>query len=929
MRLPLVLFLSLILAFSAQAQQKITGSIVDKTNNNPLRNVTIQLLNRKDSVLMQAKTNAEGKFSIDKAPQGQFRISSSLLGFKSTAKSIQIGNEPIRYDVELEPSEIQLEEIEVTAAPLAAVKGDTVEFNARNFATREYADANEMVAQVPGVIIDEEGNVQAHGEPVKRILVDGKEFFSTDPKVALKTLPADIIDKLQIIDEKSEQARFSGFDDGKRNKIINIVTKPDKRKGYFGRANGGKGDSDKFALSTNMNAFNGNQRLGVNFMGNNINETNFAEQGMGGMRRGNNNTDRGLSDTYAGAINYGNTWLGDKMEFNSDYSFRKSDTRVNSISDIEYLLTERANQFQNQTQESNRGLISHSFASRIKWKIDSLNQLDINPNISYTSNSNINSSLSSRTIGQTDPLNKSDRNNSSDNSRVSFGGNLTYMRRLSHPGQTISINFNGNKSSNDAFGKTLAFNEYYEDAVLARRDTNNRESLTNGYGSGFNTRLSYTHRLAKYTRLQTNYNFRNTRNYSDRKTMEFLAETGQYDELNERLSNEFQNDFNFHNVGASIGYNKRDTLRIQLGMNYQHGMRINDRTFPINQKTKADFSSFLPELTAAYYFTRERSIEFNYNAATNAPDINQLQDFVDVSNELNIRNGNPNLNQEYNHTFRLQYRDINRQNGRSFNSNLDFNYTNDKIVNSVFITDTTVQLFDDVILGAGGQYTVPVNVDGVFSLRASNSYGLQIKKLGINLNANNRLFYNRNYVYQNDQLIPNYRYGFNQDIGIFTNFSREIIIGLNYGANVNFTDNPTSRTTHFMQYTHRLSNSLNIEFLKRMVFNSSFAYLYNSGVGDSKGISASVWNASLGYKLFKQKNAELGIKAFDILNNASNVNRNVSETAVSSTTSNTLNRYFLLSFTYNLRNFGGKMMFDGGGPEGRRGDRPRGGRRPR
>ena len=411
---------------------------------------------------MQAKTNSEGKFSIDKAPLGQFRISSSLLGFKSTAKSIQIGNEPIRYDVELEPSEIQLEEIEVTAPPLAAVKGDTVEFNARNFATREYADANEMVAQVPGVIIDEEGNVQAHGEPVKRILVDGKEFFSTDPKVALKTLPADIIDKLQIIDEKSEQARFSGFDDGKRNKIINIVTKPDKRKGYFGRANGGKGDSDKFALSTNMNAFNGNQRLGVNFMGNNINETNFAEQGMGGMRRGNNNTDRGLSDTYAGAINYGNTWLGDKMEFNSDYSFRKSDTRVNSISDIEYLLTERANQFQNQTQESNRGTVSHSFASRIKWKIDSLNQLDINPNISYTSNSNINSSLSSRTIGQTDPLNKSDRNNSSDNSSVSFGGNLTYMRRLNHPGQTISINFNGNKSSNDAFGKTLAFNEYYE-----------------------------------------------------------------------------------------------------------------------------------------------------------------------------------------------------------------------------------------------------------------------------------------------------------------------------------------------------------------------------------------------------------------------------------------------------------------------------------
>ncbi|MGN0021011.1 MAG: outer membrane beta-barrel protein [Sphingobacterium hotanense] len=921
-----VLTLSL-LSLTAFAQQRITGTVVDKTNSNPLNDVTLQLLNDKDSVLARTRTNAEGLYILEKVPTGQFRLNTSILGYKVGSRSVKIADKELTINYLLEPSEIVLEEIAVTAAPNVAVRGDTLEFNSRNFATREYAEANEMVAQVPGVTIDEEGNVSAHGEQVKRILVDGKEFFSTDPKIALKNLPADIIDKLQIIDERSEQSRFAGFDDGKRNKIINIVTKPDKRKGYFGRANAGKGDSDKFAFSSNVNAFNEDQKIAINLMANNINETNFAEQGYGGQRRGNNNTDRGIADTYAGALNYSNTFLADKMDFNADYNFRRSDAYTNSLTALEYLMQERANQFQDSQTESNVGNINHNFSTRVKWKIDSLNQLDFSPNFTYTENNNHNIGNSIRRIGESELLNTSDRNNTNNTSNFTFGGNMTYMRRLKNPGQTISLNVNGNKSTNDGFGQTLAFNEYYRDALLSRIDTNNRESITNGYGSGINSRLSYTHRLAQYSRLQANYNFRNTRNYSDRKTMEFLAETGQYDELNERLSNEFQNDFNFHSVGASYAYNKRDTLRIQVGLNYEHGMRVNDRTFPIDLRTTADFASLLPEVTAVYYFTKTKNVEFNYNTNTNTPSINDLQDYVDVSNELNIRNGNPNLNQEYIHTAQLRYRDVNRTNGRSFNSNINFSYTNNKIVRSVLITDTTMVLFDDVILGAGGQYSVPVNVDGVYSIRATNSYGLPIKKLGINLNLNSNLFYNKNFAYLNDKLIPSKGYGFSQHVGIFTNFSKNIIIGMNYNANVNFTNNPTARIQNYTVQTHRVSNTLTLEFLKRMAFSYNLAYLYNSGIGGSEGISTTLLNASLGYKVFKQKNAELSLKAFDLLNNASSIRRTASETAISSVTSNTLNRYFLLSFTYNLRNFGGKMIF--GDDEGGRGDRPRGNRRGR
>jgi len=901
--------LLLIIVFShsiSQAQSIVSGKVQDKTKANPLQDASIQLLNLKDSTVRSAKSNDKGAFSFERVNPGKYQISGTLLGFKKFEQQLDVNKATQSVMVELEPGEIIIEEITIAPEPNVAVRGDTLEFNSRNFATREYADADEMVAQVPGVTIDEDGKVSAHGEEVTKIMVDGKEFFSTDPKVALKTLPADIIDKLQIIDEKSEQSKFSGFDDGKRSKVINIVTKPDKKKGLFGKFNAGKGDEDKFSLNTGVNAFRGDEKVSINIMANNINETDFSEQGRGGFRRGNNNTDRGLSDTYAAAANYTNTFLDKKLEVNGNYRFRSSNTITNTLSDVEYTTGTRANQFQKQQQEGENGNSEHNLRGRLKWDIDSMNRLDINPNLSYTNREIFNSSVSNMMKAGSEPLNNSDRKFNNNNSNFSFGGSLTYMHRFRKSGQTISLNLDGNKSSNEALGRTLAFNQYYKDAMLDRIDTNNRESTTNGYGSGYNGRLSYTYNLSKISRFQANYGFRNTSNYSDRKTMEFLAETGQFDELNERLSNEFRNDFNHHSAGISYAYNKQDTFRFQIGINYERGIRTNDRTFPIDLKTTADFGAFLPEMTVVYFFTKERNLEFNYNKQTNTPSIEQLQDYIDNSNELFLRNGNPNLNQEQSHRLRFQYRDVNRKNGRSFTSNINFDYINDKIIMNTMTTDSTITLFDDIILGAGGQYAVPENINGVFQLRANNNYGLPLKKLGFNLNLNNNLFYNRNYAILNKELMPNHSYGFSQHVGLYTNFSKKIIIGFNYNLNMNFTNNPMSEISHYQITNHRVSNTFILEFFKNMTLSYNYSYLYNGGVMGAEGISTNLLNASIGYKVFKKKNAEISLKAFDLFNNAKNINRRVSEISISNITSNTLTRYFLLSVSYNLRNFGGR-----------------------
>ena len=893
-------------SFVALGQQDISGNILDKTNSNPIVGVTIQLYNSKDSILSSTSSVINGYYTFRNIGNGKYQLKTNHLGYNKTTLEIQVLEKSVFQNITLEPSEIGIEEVEITITQAIKMKGDTMEFDSKNFATRENADADELVSQIPGIQIDEEGNVTAHGENVSRIIVDGKEFFSADPKIALKNLPADIIAKIQLIDEKSEQSRFSGFDDGKRNKVINIITKPDRKRGYFGKSTLGKGNADKFGLSAALNRFNNDLKYAINVMANNINETNFAEQGRGGVRRGNNNTDRGLSETYAVAGNYSNTFLNKKLEFNADYNFKSLNTLTNTLSNIEYLSDNQANQFRNQNQNSDNLSKEHQFESRIKWNIDSTNRIDFAPNFKYSQTIRENSTHFTTKIDEA-PINTSDRSNSATSDNFSIGGNLTYMHRFKNKnGRTISLNVSGNKNSNDALGLNLAITSYFRNETLNRIDTNNNQSFTHGYGSNLNSKIAFTESLSQHSRLQANYNFRTNNSYSDRDTYEFLAETGNLGDLRERLSNEFRNDYNYHSTGVSYTFSKKDSLRIQIGANYQHGVRNNNRTVPITLKTVADFSSFHPEFAFNYKLPKDRSIEFNYNTQTNTPNINQLQDFVNNQNELRITNGNPNLKQEYVHNFRFQYKNINKTSGRTLTTNLIFEYINDKIINTVLMTDTSMMLFDDVRLGAGGQYIVPMNANGAYNFRATNSLGLPIKKLKINLNSFSRVYFNNELAMINEEMMNNLNYGFSQSIGFNSNFSKKFIVGIHYQIDARNAKSPLSEVKNYNTLNHRINNNLTWELFNKLVFNSTFMYLYNDGILNSPAIETAIWNASIGYKLLNKKNAEIAFKGFDLLNKAQNINRRLTENAITDVTSNTLNRYFLLSLTYNLRHFGGK-----------------------
>ena len=564
----LSLFLLIIISLldsSAFAQQILRGRVTDSLSTEGLAGASISLYNLKDSLISSTSSSLSGQFSISAPLKTSYTLQIHALGYKKHQMKVdeQSFSSPKLLIVPLFVDNTILAEVNITAPPpMVALKGDTTEFSASFFTTEPYADSDALISQLPGIEIDEEGNLIADGEEVHRIMVDGKEFFSSDPRVAMKSLPADIIDKIQVIDEKSDQAKFTGFDDGDRKKIMNIVTKPDRRKGYFGKVAAGYGNMERYNTGSSVNAFDGNKRLSLNLVSNNVNQQNFSMENLaggnttqtrgGGGRAGRGGSSgSGLRETNNIALNYNNEWW-DKMKMNGNYLFNSTNNSTISLLNREYLVGKKNNQFSAQNQNNTGENSSHRASFKLEYKLDTNNSFVFSPNIQFQRVNSISNSFNQTTSGNKEPINSSVRDQENSHENLNLSGNFTYRRRLNSKGRTLSLTVNGSVNSNKGLAHNLSLNEFYKNFILNRVDTTNNKNNTNANGNGVTSRLAYTEPISKTSRLQANYSLRNTNSYSNRETFEFLAETGQLGELNERLSNEFKNDYMYHSGG--LGY---------------------------------------------------------------------------------------------------------------------------------------------------------------------------------------------------------------------------------------------------------------------------------------------------------------------------------------------------------------------------------------
>lgn len=910
----------ILLAVSSVAQQPIGGRVVDSAANMALQGANVKLFTAKDSLLDQRSTAADGKFQMKRVPVGQYRLQVNHLGYQSAFIRIIVSAESDSPElaIRLLPEYRTLEEVAIIAAPpVAVLKGDTTEFDASAFSTEPYADADALVMQIPGVEIDEEGRVKAQGEDVQRIIVDGKDFFSTDPRIALKTLPADIIDKIQLIDEQSEQAQFSGFDDGQRRKVINIVTRPDRRKGYFGRTAAGYGATDRYNAGGNLNSFDGNRRVTVFAVSNNVNQSDFSmasiaggEQEIGRNNRGrrgpnNGGGGRGLNNTHSLSANFNDEWLKKRLDVNANYVFNSTGNETNSLSSREYLIGANASQFNTQRQESGSVNYSHRANMRIRFDIDSNQRIDFRPNMSFQRHKRNSFSDNRTALINDDPVNTSVRNNDNENSNFNLGGSLDYRLRLGKQGRTVSLNANGSVNSNKGLAHIHSLNEFFEDRSLNRIDTISNRSYTDGYGNGISSRLTYTEPLGAYSRLQANYSLRNTASYSNRETFEFLAETGQLGELDRQLSNEFQNDYTYQSGGLSFQIAKRDSFRIEVGVDFQDARIRNHRTFPDEIATGSHFISYLPNAQLSYHFSRDKKLDISYRSATNAPSISQLQDVVDNQDPLNIRTGNADLKQEYSHRFGLRFNSVKRGSGGNFSASVNADFTDNRIVNSTLIATADTLIAPDVLLGTGGQFSRPENISGYYSVRGNATYGTPITPWKINVNLGATIYHNHDIGLINLEETYANSYGISQRIGLNSRFGPHLVMGLSYVGNYSVVRNNVNSESSYNYYNQMIRNDVAYTFWKGIRVASSLHYNYNQGLADGYNRQFILWNASIGKKLMRRQEAEVTLSAYDLLNRNTNVSRSINERYIQDMQNNVLQRYFLLGFTYNLRNFGG------------------------
>lgn len=931
----------------------IKGSVLDSLDNVPLDGASVRLLNSKDSLISNHAADKDGKFSLKIPKEGQYYVQVNYLGYRSYKKLHDFSKDSYALTIHLALNITTLDEVNITAPePVVRVMGDTTEFRASAFSTEAYADADALVKQIPGVEIDSDGNVKVLGEDVKRIIVDGKEFFSTDPRVALKNLPADIIDKIQLIDERSKESRFSGFDDGNRSKIINIVTKPDKRTGYFGRLAGGLGNADRYSANGMFNFFSGPRRLSIMSGAGNTNEPmggggmimggGSMSMGGGGGRGGRGGRGGGGAVMMMGGGGFGgggggvgdsfsNNWginlnndFGEKIVFSADYSSGNNENRVFRNVNQELLIGPEANQFNKMLSENSSDSKNHRASLRFEYEIDSTQSLSFNPNFSIQNSGSINSSNNSSALKTEEPINASQRSNTNNSKNFQWGGDLSYRLRLGKQGRTLSLSANGNQSTNKGYAQTLSYNQYFEDYVLNRADTVNNENINRGDNNGLSGRLSYTEPLGEKNRLQANYSIRNTARYSNRETFDFLQATGQFSELNKQLSNEFRNDYVYHSGGLAFQMNK-DPLSFDFGMDIQSAKSTDERIFPETSFASRSFNSYLPKANLTYRFTQQQNVRVEYNTATNAPSINQLQEVINNENPLYIQTGNADLKQEYRHSFRVNYSSADRETGANFSANANVDFANNSIVNSTFIASADTTLAPEVILGKGGQFSRPENVNGNYSARANLSFGRPIKSLKLNVNANTGLSYNHGVGLLNNNTTFSDNYNINQRVSVNSNISQKFIFGLSYSGNYSISRNNTNQGTSYNSYNQNIRNDFTVVFWKGIRLNSAVTYNYTTGQGEGFNQSFVLWNASIGKKLFSKEQAEITLSASDILNKNVTINRTVNDRYIEDSQSNMLSQYFILSFTYNLRKFG--LGGGGGEPRGDRESRGnRGGR---
>lgn len=920
------------LSVAATAQKfTIRGQATD-TLKSPMPSATVMLLQAKDSALVSfGTTDKTGQFELKNVSKGDYQLKVTFIGYAPRVKNITSSSftTPILEvgSLRMEPVSKELEALIVKGekAPVT-VKQDTIEFNAGSFKVKTNANVEDLIKKMPGMEVETDGSIRAQGEQVQRVTVDGREFFGRDPKLATRNLPADAVDKVQVFDRKSDQAQFTGIEDGQREKTINLELKEEKRNGAFGNMMGGAGTEDRFQARASINRFSKGEQISFLGMGNNVNEQGFSmddymnftggsQQMMGGgggqmtiQMGGNSNSSgvplnfggrqNGIITNYAGGLNT-NQDFGKNTKLNASYFYNNLNQDINqAINRINYL--PNGSYDFNQVSRTNNKSDNHRGNLVLDHMLDSANSFKFNASATLTHTEQSVQSQS-QTMNINDQLqNESVRDSYTKGQSASLNSNLLYRHRFGKKGRTISTNLTLGIGQTNSDGNLLSTNEFFttvpEKKVIEQ--TNNQKNESQSYGAS----VSYTEPLGGRKYLEANYTIRTNINDVVRDVYNVNGGTPVY---NDTLSNRYKSNYLYNRPGMNIRVN-RQKFNVTVGASYQHTSLKGDLTLR-DTTINRTFENILPVVRFNYDFTSFKHFRLDYETSMQEPTIQQLQPVIDNSDPLNLSSGNPNLRPGYGHMLRMNYTQFDPASGIGFFAFVTTMYTKNAITYSQTVDPQTLV-----------RLTVPVNVDN--NLRTSGNFNFQfpIRKISSRISIGPSATYTRGITLINLEenrsdtrtYGGNFRYDYN---------FKEV---LTWGVSANLSQNRTEysfNTKQNQQYLNETyATDLNINLLKNYSLDASYTFYHYRSQTTGFDTTIPIVNLSVSRFLLKNNVGELKFAVVNALDKSLGASQTAGSNYLQTETMNNLGRYYMLSFTYVLNKQLNPM---GGGRGGRRGMR--------
>jgi uncharacterized membrane protein YgcG len=908
----LILGILLCCAFTSYSQNKsfkISGTLISEEDKQPLEAATVYLQRVKDSSLVTYTiTDQKGKFILEnKTTDKELNLFVSYIGFQTYKKKMAVKEGETNLNViSLKASTNQLDEVVVKSAAPVTIKKDTVEFNVNSFKTKKDANVEDVLKELPGVEIDDAGKITVNGKEVSNILVNGKPFFGNDPTITTRNLSKDMIQKIQITDQKTKSQAFTGEASDSDNKTINLTIKEDKNRGIFGRISGGKGTDDRYEAAGMLNMFDNDQRVSLLAGGNNTNSPGFSFGeiqkmfGGSGFSFGSGGSfvvggrsfggGQGITTSKNIGFNYADDY-GEKVEISTDYFFSDSKSENESSTQRENILPD-ARYFTNSNSNSVNDNSNHRANIELEIELDSTLRIDIEP--SFSTSRNIRTLYTDEESRDENRVvtNESTSDSYIENNANNFSNELSITKKFGSKGSFLRVRLDNDINRADSQDLLNSQTEVYGDnpETITRNQLTEGDEKLNRFSSNIQYRLPLS---GNKLFLDFRYTYSRDKQNDVRSTFDFNDVTQAYDNFNTALSTDFEYVNSQNEPGLRLNYRTKKTT-FNIGSSYVFRTLENKDFLRPQLNLERDFKNFEAYSRFRHRFSPKSSFSVSYRLNSRTPSVRQLQPFQDVTDPLNTVTGNPNLEPSNTHSVNLSYNNYNFQKGTGYYIYARSDFDRNRVISNTLIDENFVR------------NTTYANVNGNYSISGGGGYNKRFKvgelktfrvEMGLWSSLNKNINFNNGVKYASKTASITPRVGFTFD------WKNVMEIRPNYNISFSKSTYDIARFSNQEFLRHQVGLRTATFFPKKLEWRNDINYSYNPDVADGFQKSAWFWNATVSYTILKDKGM-ISLKAYDLLNQNTNARRIATQNYIQDSQSTVLQQYFMLSFSWKFNSMG-------------------------